>query len=605
MNQYAQKCYHPVLILLCLLFFSCEWKGGDNFHSIDKGNIDDLGLDLAGYDPAEIIEIPNRSDFFYTLTDTAYTIVDQRAYLDGKELASNGFNRVYIETSSVEDRIYILKVVLQVIDNSLAGHLAAFQGTGMYEGEFIFRIKIIREGVSRLQVRQSLSENKYLRLDWDTPRGIDIVAYNVFNKYLNDTLAHITDLENPFFIDKGYAYGYREYLLEGVTGNEHQSNYYEKFVPAYESIVYDGEEIRISADNRFLFTWRNPNPYPAKYVFVPDDSRQEAVVVDDHSFQLRLPRPDASFPIMRYGVKMYILPESADVDDYPEYEPFLLNLHDQRLPGNEYSIDYGFSASGYLHSISFGKLNVYSTRDNMKTVQSVPADVKTTGAKVKISRTGIVAIDNGLEQLEVYSDASLANRLLLQSGVEEFYFGGDKLLIRYLDEEMHIAVYDINTMQPVKINGTEDYLDHILYMSPDGNYLFARYDHFILLKQEGNSLTKVNTLYGDYLDVHFNEANHNDVILKSSGRFEIRNINTLELIKTINGEFCNVDPVTGHLLYCMYSSNPMTFIVLDKSYDQVLATIKAVNLGNPYGYLFDNILVYSNYFINLNNLANR
>ena len=74
---------------LSLLLISCEWDNDDiNYIEVDKGDLKNLSIDLAGINPNELIEIPNNSFFYYSLSDDAFKLINQQFYLDGIAISS-------------------------------------------------------------------------------------------------------------------------------------------------------------------------------------------------------------------------------------------------------------------------------------------------------------------------------------------------------------------------------------------------------------------------------------------------------------------------------------------------------------------------------------
>jgi len=579
---------------LSLLLISCEWDNDDiNYIEVDKGDLKNLSIDLAGINPNELIEISNNSFFYYSLSDDAFKLINQQFYLDGIAISSwTNSTQALISVPEVDDEVHYLKLKMEISDHSLLSYLLASKGYAMYEGTYNFRIKITEEGSSRLNTRQSLADGKYLRVDWDNPKGITMKEYIVYDDY-QDTIAHITDLTNTFFIDKNYVYGYKKYTIEGIPDKKQQSNYIEFFQPSYTPITNDNTTIEIQNLNDFLVTWKNKNPYPIQYVVLYNN---KPILVPAGNLQVTVNR-DNLFPIQNEFFDLYMLPVTADYTNYAKYNSARIGLRDKMLNKTDFTIDYTYY-NEQLYIITFNDLIIYDTHRNMQVVHQSPIEITHTGNIIKVADNGYIGILGN--NLTVY--APLAKEKLKSfEKVKNFFFGGNLLMVHF-ENNQHPSFYDLNTLEPRIIEGLEDYTSNTssFHLALNGDYLICKnyQQEIILLKIEDHKAiwTKtINQLNGDPV---FNPTNRTEVLFYDSfNTIEIRNLKDLSLKKSIQGTFCNIDPETGNLLYCSSYENPITFKLLDKTYTTTLLNIKAKHLGNTKAYFFNNIFIYNDYYL--------
>lgn len=108
--------------------------------------------------------------------------------------------------------------------------------------------------------------------------------------------------------------------------------------------------------------------------------------------------------------------------------------------------------------------------------------------------------------------------------------------------------------------------------------------------------------------IYFNPLKNDEAIIKYDShkeiRFEIVDIFTKET-KEIKGLFMNIDSFTGNLLFFgeEFSRDEFVLYIWDKNYsDEVMK----INLSYPSSwsdsFLYNNILFYNGYYVNLSNL---
>lgn len=274
------------------------------------------------------------------------------------------------------------------------------------------------------------------------------------------------------------------------------------------------------------------------------------------------------------------------------------------------AIDYAFITPNRLYAIDFSNIKIYDTDHQMKLLRTIPTTIiKTTGAIIKSSPEGLIGIEDGLGKLRVYKGTELDTKLLEIADVSRFQFGAGKLLVTYKENYLtpiRTDIYDTQTLQKTVVNGLDNYAGYALYLSPDSKYLFAKdYKTGELLELQGNTLASIQKINKEIGEVRFNETDGSDMILIPSNSFEgfeIRKLPSLELKKEVKGTFCNIDPLSGNILYCIdYPQSPLSFGVINKDKTKT-ASFQVGNLGNPYALLINHMFIYSNYLCPLTQL---
>jgi hypothetical protein len=619
-KQSKRFSYYILILLLCAGFYSCEFDSNDfNYVQLEKPIEEiQLGLDLAGVNPHEIIYVYNNSIFSYSLFTDGKDILSRQFYLDGNPIATNQqTGEAFLNKEITDNEIHELKLIITLRTES--GSLAEYANYEVYVGEFLFKIKMISVSDS-LNIKQTIDKNNNLKLEWDKPTGYEIAGYNIYkgDSEHGELLASINNPNETNFVDTDYAYGYKSYTIAAkiknsfnLTVKDHISVQYSNMSPE------DFETHRISA-NEILIKWKNPNLFPSKYALTYDFNREKKIIEDGVNEVII---PAANFPSWHEPFSLYILPKTADVNRYEYYSNVSGAYKDKSFE----AISFGANVSGYMmHALNFKTLNNYNlyTMEGTSTTNHLLS--LDTGCEVQISKDGKIAIVNSYGFVHVYSDYTMKKEInQFEVGHYPFKVIGNSGIL--IEKRSGFKLYDINTKDviiskawnsvipngeivtktSISENGKHIYVQCIEYNSPNPNKQWIELYEVV----EDNSLELLETESGKNIQsIHFHPIKNNVAIIQylphEENKFVIVDILTKER-KEIKGEYMNIDPVNGNLLFRgeEYRNNHYNLYVWDKNYSKEKIKIELANINTfASSYLYNNNLFFNNSYLNLSNL---
>lgn len=608
-----------LLLLIVIGLYSCEFES-DNLNYVHVEKPDDqiqLGIDLAGVNPTELIYIYNQTYFTYSLYTDDRAIFARQFYLDGVPIETDQYAEG-VHLNILDNQIHDLKLVIAL--RSGTGSLADKAMYEMYTGVFTFKVKAIPFS-DKLNIRQTVNSNNNLKLEWDKPSGFEVSAYNIYKGYSTQgvLLTTITNPNETSFVDTDYAYGYKSYTIVAVIKNSFNLTVQEHISITYSNMSENNFEIERIATDEASVQWENPNPFPCKYV-LEYGFNKEKIIVENGVNEATIPISD--FPTWSDSFSLYILPQSADINRYEEYS-FVRSGYKDKKNNAEINLSYNLK-SHKLHGLGFTYLNSYDI-STMKEVSTSKHNLQLhSGNIVKVSKEGIVAIIAIDNTIHVYSDYTLNQKIAtLRATNNLFHFvGNDKLL---LQEVNGFKIYDIRTSSVLtskfwksEYNGLEIVVR--ASVSADGSYIYVEcWDHHTPDSQkewvELYELTTDNTLklletksIANKNYIQFHPTNNNEAIIQYlpfvDNKFVIVDIITKEETQ-INGEFMNIDPFTGNVLFrgVEYLNNEHNLYVWDKNYSNEKMKIKFANVNtwSP-ATLYNSNLFFNDYYVNLSNL---
>lgn len=611
--------------LQCLLFIffavglnSCEFDSVDeNYVYLEKPKDEiQLGIDLAGVNPSELIYIYNKSYFTYSLFTDGKDVLVRQFFLDGQPIETDQqTGGAYLNISDSE--IHDLQLVIALRTGT--GSLADYAMYEMYTGEFTFKIKAIPYS-DNLNVRETTDSNNNLKLEWDKPSGFEVAGYSIYKGDSMDgvLLAIINNPNKTYFVDIDYAYGYKSYTIVANIQNSYNLTVQDHISVNYWNMTQDHFETQRIATNEASIKWKNPNPFPCKYVLTYGFNK-EKVIIDRGVNEAIIPIGD--FPTWSESFSLYIIPESARINGYEDYSFVSGGYRDKNFRAISSNVNL---TNNKLHALNFDSFDSYDI-STMKETSSTNHNLTLhTGCIVKVSKNGIVAMNDMFGFVHVYSDYTLKNKMTkMEIGSYPFQFvGSDKLLI---EEISGFKIFDIKTNRVVtskfwKSEVTGEAIAVKTSVSSDGRYLYV-----ICWDYSGSSEKQWIELYVIGTDntlklletaassmnikyIHFHPIKNNEAIIQYSpdneNKFEIIDILTKDK-KEVKGEFMHVDPFTGNLLFRgeEYRKDEYNLYVWDKDYLNEKIKIKLANI-NPWAYssLMNNILFFNGYYVDLSNL---
>lgn len=602
-----------LLALLSMGLHGCEYDcGNDNFHFLEKPaeNIR-IGIDLAGVNPNETIYLNQNAFFYYSLNAEGKKVITQKFFLDGKELNSNiQEGSVYLNVGATDNQIHELKLIMGFATGS--GSLAEYAGYEMYAGEYTFKVKFVSESNVKMNIRESLDENNNLKLTWDKPTGYEVESYKIYSGDLwnNKLVATITNSEQTSCSILDYAYGYKYYTIIAKPRNSQDVQLRDEYTVQHTNMTMDNFEAERVSMNEFRISWKNPNPYPCKYVLLYGTYPYKTKVIEGAT-ETTIPT-SSLFPNWGDYYSLYILPPTADPNLYSEYQCISGFLGDKRL-GNSIMMEAD-PANKLLLSMDFNNLTVYQL-PGMSKLGTVKHNLTLdTGCKIRSSKQGLISINDQYGIIRTYSDYTLTRQLsAISAQWSSFYTTDTNRLL--LDKYTSFFVYDIYSGNQICSKlWTDNGINVKSRISANGRYIYALCYLYPNAKQwselyelgSDNKLNLVRTQNNTAIDeVTFNPLKDNELIIQyKNNTFDIVDAATGNAT-TIEGTFNNIDPFNGRLLYTKAENNSTQYYihVLNKDHNTDLFKTAVASGGySSYTRLYNNILFINSSYMDLSKL---
>lgn len=607
---------YSISTLLSFTFHSCAYDSSDdNYIDIKKpdGNVN-ISIDLAGVNQSQTIYLYQNAYFYYTINAGGKNIIAQKFYLDGKELNTNPQDGgTYLSTGIADNQIHDLKLIMGLPTGT--GSLAEYAGYEMYVGELNFKVKFVSSPDVNLNIRESVDENNYYKVEWDKPKDYDVECYKVYKgDYMSDNLiATITNPDQSYYVDKDYVYGYKFYTISAILKNGQQVSLTDRFTARHFDITENNFKTERISTNEMKIKWTNPNPYPCKYVLKYGNNNESKVIEGANEVTI----PVDKFPTWSVSYSLYILPANADVTQYQTYPYTYGYFSDNQF---NYGITYGADlTNNLLLSLGFDNLVKYNTSDF-----SIQSSVKHnltlhTGCKVKVSNKGLVAISDLSNYVHIYSDNTLSKEIFFTNTQGNYFYlnNANQLLI---EQYTGFDLYNITSGNKIcsKRWTPENPINDISVktrISANGKYIYALCAEYLPEKhwaelyelQSDNTLHLIQTQSNvNIKSIEFNPIKDSEAIIQyNDNKFAIVDLSTGSTI-TIDGAFQNIDPFTGNLLYKgpEYANSQYNVYVLASDYKTLFMKIPLANI-NPYSDagLYNNNLIFNGYYLNLAKLT--
>lgn len=618
MHQNNTIFHFLLLIILTLGLHSCEFDSNDdNYIHIEKPKDEiQLGIDLAGVNPEDIIYVYNNSSFGYTLYTDNKEVLIRQFFLDGSPIETDQQTGIAIlKTNTIDKEVHELKLVIGLKAGSES--LAEYAGLEMYIGEFTFKIKFIPYS-DNLNIRETTDSNVNLKLEWDKPENYEITGYDIYKgeHAFGELLASINNPNETYFVDLDYAYGYKHYTIVAKIKNSFNLTIQDNIAVRYWNLTEDNfKTYRISA-NELYIKWENPNPFPCKYVLT-HGFYGEKIIIDNDINEIIIPAND--FPSWTESFSLYILPKTADVNRYEYYSHVYASYSDKRFGGINFSGDI---QNKQIHLLDFDSLSSFDISSMQKTGAAKHNLRLHTGCVAEVSADGKIAINDADGFIHIYSNFSLTNKITkMEAGNYPFHLTDNNRIL--IEDRSGFKICDVVNNNVVcskkwlSLN-TNGEIVTTTSISPDGKYAYVQCKEYVwasdtkywteLLEINNNDVTLLEKTDGEtnIQSISFNPLKSTEAIIQYSpyngNKFVIVDILTKEK-KEIKGEFMNIDPFTGDLLYKgeTYSQDNVVYI-LDKTYTKKRMILKLANLAVSGPRLYNNNIFFSGSYLNLRNL---
>ena len=359
MNKELAYQYKPIFRLLLLIIFtlglhSCEFDSNDdNYVHVEKPKDEiQLGIDLAGVNPKDIIYVYNNSSFGYTLYTDNKDVLARQFFLDGNPIETNQQTGIaFLNTNITDKEIHELKLVIGVKTGSES--LAEYAGLEMYTGEFSFKIKFIPYS-DKLNIRETKNSGGNLKLEWDKPTDFEVTEYRIYkgDYPFGELLTSITNPDETSFVDLDYAYGYKSYTIVAKIKNSFNLTVQDNIAVRYWTLSEDDFETYRISTTELQVKWTNTNPFPCKYVLTYGYNGEKMIIDGDRN---EVVIPINNFPDFA-SFTLYILPESADIERYKYYSYVYGSFREKEFRGIDFVAD---TSNKQIQLLDFSSLSSF------------------------------------------------------------------------------------------------------------------------------------------------------------------------------------------------------------------------------------------------------
>ena len=580
------------LLFISILFTACEWNGGDdNYVEIERptGEIN-LSIDLAGVNPEEVILIANGSYLSYSLYSGGHDIIEQKYYLDGVELTNwswsspNRYN-IYLDGYPQDGKIHELKLLMALKTNT--GSLADMVKAEFYVGEYNFKIKFIdRYYNPEFNIRQSLSEDKYLKLEWDKIKDIDIEKYEVYEGGVwNPTLvATINNPDETYYVDKSYHYGYKPYTIKIIVKNGIEINDIEQWYDVkYDIFNIDCTTTELTTE-KLKISWNNPNPYPVKYLV---ENSGNIYPVEIGKNEIEIARPSFPFPSSYdyASSRIFLLPTDADINQYEKYDFSYFYYTDKRISEDIYAVPFLDIKSNTIIALQNEYFYKYDVLNNLELVKTgiFPNNISNINEWYYCAKNKMVAMKNYdynsyKNYIYIFNDCDFS-QVLHKFGMFYNRFCISDTHLIYTDyEKLYFLNMNTGQIDDQKDLFTQLYSGTNLEVSPNAKYLIHYsaifYTIYELKNNKLHEIKHVDDMSVGISAIHFNPADESQMFLRDYyNRFYIMDIASQKILRTIeNNVYLCTDPYTSNVL-CYDIENSM-FNVLDSTLSKIIFKLK-------------------------------
>lgn len=367
--------------------------------------------------------------------------------------------------------------------------------------------------------------------------------------------------------------------------------------------TYKVKYVRITADDfavksydidKVVFHMVNKNENPCKYIL----NEKEIADLDN----IVITRND--FPGY-YKAKVYLCPQNAYTSNYASSNYIELIFRDKEFGVfNTSSISHYLDpAHEELYAWSIGKIMILDKQMNVISDKAIDIN------EIAVTPTGMVVCTQGGE-LVTYKDKSFSMVVSRMKNIFNNYrvTGRDQLIQGH---NFQIDVFSLHTGQLVY---TIDMLPDPIYgfdVSKDGKYLAVKtHDNNYIYELHDTSATLLYSFERNFWKYTFHPLNKHHLVLDNGSHgFEVLDVETQQTVFSTKGEFQNIDPVTGYLLYFdenyNFTDNCDNRFV-DTSYNEIYVLNN--NTKSMYGpfVLFNNFLIKNTSYIDISqNLTNK
>lgn len=569
-----------IIICYFLTLCSCEYDVKEDYF-IEKEEPmpnKEIDINLYGVRDDNVIYIYDKTWLNYSINEEYDKILKKEITLDGVPLEDE-FNRILIEPEKYDNSIHKLKLYVESMSGT--GSIADKFGLERYIGEKEYTLKYVHVD-RRLTITDGLSDENYLKLQWEKPNieGIEIDRYEIiYDKdwsFGSRTTTIIKDPNITYLIDKNYVHSYKDYEIRTFFKDNKIEPWSDRYTMNYNPLGGTKPKIEIVDLENAQVTWE-PNKYRCSYNFDYDLNDEFGRIKKKLDYSIS--KQDVhlmAFPNRSWGV-LNVLPQNYDerysewgrvefIQDYSNlvndygHSKYTFDIQRNRLYGLRMSyaiIQFDLTSMKKLGEAVVDHLNYFN--DDKISCSSQTGKV----AALDCLNTSVYIYDENLKQLDKFN---IKQNIIYTSKDDIFSITDDNLIVvsgigTYRELQVYSIkgefLYDIPVpLSPYKTKITT---------SANGKYIciYNTYNNIKIyeLGVHGASLYRdidISDISGCYFDLSI----HNELIVQKSNNFYMLNIETLNETEAIKGIYIAKDPYTGRILYSDldYKTNKLGYI---------------------------------------------
>ena len=383
---------------------------------------------------------------------------------------------------------------------------------------------------------------------------------------------------------------------DGSLAGEAAGQYYSgkiSYKLKYIRITADDFEIKELEVDRVVFGLKEGLEFPFQLVI------DEKVI--ENPYHIEYFRNDFPRGITK---TIYILPLDASIEELYSYNYIYFTIEDRSLEfvpvmwqHHKYSKNLNNNQL-YVSSLSSSDIHIYN--QNLEFLNKI--NLGKENYHLLFTETGLVVCSNNRE-ITVYSDDSFSKIL---STYPKFYFfdvNKNDQLIEF-DNYYQVHVYNLHSGKKLyTIDDLASLSIRNMAASVHGNYLSVQSsESSYMYSLSETSASLLYTFPKTANQACFHPVNKDHLILININSFEIMDVKTREIVFSCEGEFQDVDPISGNLLYYSenysYQNENFDNIIIDSSYRKIYTLVNNTQSNGPFT-LFNNHLIKSISYIDI------
>lgn len=599
-NRQAMKKHllNGILFLIISTFLSCEYEfSDDHYRHIEPPTNINVGIELAGHNPDEIIYIYAPTALRYTLYGTNH-IHSIEFSLDGNTTDYYGSGEYYVSPNEFDDQIHILKVKVKINVNT--GTIAEAIAGALYEGEIEYKLKYVKSDFN-LNIQQRQNSEKYLELFWDKPQveKLNVDRYEIYDGYHSNPVQVITNPDQTSYLDKDYAYGNKTFRIKTYFEDNKIGPWEQSYTIQYEPLKQEDILIEVTGTDVYL-KWNNPNTYPCKYILTGSYYSMINLEIEDAN-EVTFPRTSFPSVIDKHYYSLYILPRDADSENKVYYHSIEIpySYADKRMDNvsNHFISDI---KNKMLYGYTNDELYVYNPM-SMEKIKTIPFAGHLSGVwDMKISSsTGYIALSYFDGKTRIYKDNTFSTVIseFVNNSSGFYLMENDKLIIGKND---NFDVFDIatgNLLYTIPVNHSNE---SSFTLSEGGKYMAYKSGYEVKIYELNNTSYSLKYSYSGQNDypVAFSHLNKSHLFIRNNYKTKILDIEITEF-KNLDGVPASFDMFTGNIIFSdsdYWSSTK--YAVYNSNYEKIYE-MKNSNMYSQNVYLINNYLIYNGYYLDL------